>query len=161
MNTLTPYVTVAQAAATVRAALKARGWTSRQISVRSDQYSGGSAIDVRVKDMSIRLSDVKEIAYRQERIRYDHLGEILSGSNRFVSVDYDHAAVEVVAAPIAAMIAAMPVGDVAVFLQVQVRVTEKDAVELTDLVSSRALGDYSFTARGAADVIVCIAADRK
>jgi hypothetical protein len=74
-------------AADIRQAYKARGWSSRQISVRSEYFANGSAIDVTIKDGSIPVPLAKAIAEGHERIhRCEITGEILSGSNRYVSI---------------------------------------------------------------------------
>src|SRR3990167_9883041 len=53
----------------------------------------GSSIDVTIKDPSIPLPVVKEIAERAERIsRCEVTGEILGGGNRYVHVRYSHEA---------------------------------------------------------------------
>jgi hypothetical protein len=80
------YTTCAQSAAKIRAAYKAQGWTPRQISVRADSYSMGSAVRIRVKDGSIPLHLAKSIAEPEEHIRRDGFGEILAGGNRYIDV---------------------------------------------------------------------------
>lgn len=80
-------------AAEIRAALKARGWSNRKVSVRSDYFSMGSSIDVEIKDPDVPEEAVKEIATAHERIdRCSITHEILSGCNRYVSVRYSHEA---------------------------------------------------------------------
>lgn len=80
-------------AAEIRKALKAHGWTSRDVSVRSDIYSMGSSIDIRIKNADVPSAVVKALASGHESIRYDeYSGEILSGGNRYVSVVYDEVA---------------------------------------------------------------------
>lgn len=83
------YETATEAAARIRAAYKAKGWSSRMIGVRADQYSMGSTIRVEIKDPRIRKRDAEEIANTAERIsRCEMTGEILSGGNRFVDVEH-------------------------------------------------------------------------
>ena len=91
---MTGYETVTEAAASVRAAFKARGWTSRQVSVRADSYSMGSAIRITIKAGSIPLLLVKSVAEGKESIRRDGWGEILSGGNRYVTVSLSKEAIE-------------------------------------------------------------------
>jgi hypothetical protein len=81
-------------AAQIRSTLKkAHGWSSRQVSVRSEYFSMGSSIDVIVKDPAIPLPVVKAVAEQAESIRRCEVtGEILSGGNRYVSVRYSHEA---------------------------------------------------------------------
>lgn len=85
-----------EAAAEIRNALKSRyGWTSRQVSVRSDLYSMGSTIRVLVKAPVVDIAKVREIAERYARVSYDHAsGEMLSGANRFVDIEWSRAVVE-------------------------------------------------------------------
>ena len=92
--------TTTDEAKTIRAALKAKGWSSRKVSVRSDYYSMGSSIDVTIKDASVPMSVVKEIAMSAEKIdRCEISGDILSGCNRYVSVNYTREALDTLAAP--------------------------------------------------------------
>jgi hypothetical protein len=87
-------------AAQIRSTLKkAHGWSSRQVSVRSEYFSMGSSIDVIVKDPAIPLPAVKEVAEGAESIRRCEVsGEILSGGNRYVSVRYSHEAQQTIGA---------------------------------------------------------------
>ena len=90
-------------AAKIRKELKEKhGWNSRQVSVRADYYSMGSSIHVEIKDASIPLGVVKEIAEQAERIsRCEVTGEILGGGHRFVEVRYSREAEEAIAADLA------------------------------------------------------------
>ena len=87
-------------AAQIRSTLKkAHGWSSRQVSVRSEYFSMGSSIDVIVKDPAIPLPVVKAVAEQAESIRRCEVsGEILSGGNRYVSVRYSHEAQQTIGA---------------------------------------------------------------
>lgn len=83
------YISTTEHAAQIRADLKARGISSRQVSVRADLYSLGSSIRIKIKDPNISIRLVREIAKSHEHIdRDERTGEILGGGNRFVSVDY-------------------------------------------------------------------------
>ena len=76
-------------AAEIRKALKSKGITSKQVSVRTSLYSMGSSIRATVKDPGIEIETVREIAESHQRVRYcEASGEILSGGNMFVFVDY-------------------------------------------------------------------------
>lgn len=77
-------------AAKIRAELKRRhGWTSRQVSVRGDYFSMGSAIRVTIKDPAVPLEPVRRVAGEAEQIHRDQMtGEILGGGNRYVDVTY-------------------------------------------------------------------------
>ncbi len=76
-------------AQTVQAELKANGINSRQVSVRADNYSMGSSIDVTIRDAAISPGQVVPVAYKVERVdRCEITGEILSGGNTYVHVAY-------------------------------------------------------------------------
>lgn len=103
------YVPVAEAAKTIRTKLKAMGLGQKQVSVRSESYSGGSSIRVYIKDVTIPKAKVEAVANEQQEVHYcEYTHEILSGGNRFVFVDYDYEAMRAAAAP---LIAEMPTED--------------------------------------------------
>lgn len=80
----------AEQANEIRAELKKRGWSSREVSVRAKTFRCGSSIDVTIKVGGIRKAAVEAIASRAESIRRcERTGEILSGGNRYVSVEFD------------------------------------------------------------------------
>ena len=83
-----------EAAAKIRAALKTMGLSSRDVSVRSDLYSLGSTILIRIKAPGVSRKKVQKIASPYGRVRRDKSGEILGGGNRFVDVSYDDAALQ-------------------------------------------------------------------
>ena len=87
-------------AAEIRKALKSRyGWTSRDVSVRSEYFSMGSAIRVTIKNAAVNPHIVRSLASGAERIsRCAYSGEILSGANRYVSVSYAHEVSDEIAA---------------------------------------------------------------
>ena len=93
----------------IRAALKARGITRRQVAVVHEHYSMGSTIHVTVKDPAVRLSAVKEIAKMYENVARDsYSGEFLSAGNRFVNVEYAPAALAPIVAELLPTIEALP-----------------------------------------------------
>lgn len=102
------YKTVRESAAEIRAALKAKhGWTSRDVSVVSDSYSGGSSIHIKIKSPTVSKLAVEKIANGEEHVRYcEYSGEILSGGNRFVFVDYAEEALAALGAPYVAAVSA-------------------------------------------------------
>jgi hypothetical protein len=83
-----------EASKTIRAALKAAGYGTKEVSVRNDSYSMGSTVHVRIKDPVVPLLLVEAIASRSERVDRDASGEILSGGNMFVQVTYEHGALD-------------------------------------------------------------------
>ncbi len=87
-------------AAQLRQALKARyGWTSRDVSIRADYYSMGSAIRIKIKNADVDLAAVKSMAESHENIsRCEITGEILNGGNRYVTVGYSSEASDVLRA---------------------------------------------------------------
>lgn len=79
----------------IRKELKAMGYTSRQVSVRTKGAGYSDSIRITIKDVSIREKEIQAIADKYESIRYDeYSGEILSGGNLYIFVEYDHYAVE-------------------------------------------------------------------
>jgi len=80
----------------LRQELKSKlGVNSRQVSVRSEYFSMGSSIDVRIKDADVSLPAVREIASKYESIRRcEFSGEILSGGNTYLSVEYTREALQ-------------------------------------------------------------------
>lgn len=85
--------TVASKAAEIRKALKAIGYTNKHVSVRSEQFSMGSAIRVKILRDGVSLADVERIAHQAEKVsRCEMTGEILSGGNRYVTVDVSKSA---------------------------------------------------------------------
>ena len=86
--------TTTEHAAEIRATLKrAHGWTSRQVSVRAEYFSMGSAIRVQINDPAIPLPAVRTVAQRAESIdRCPITHEILSGGNTYVTVTYSREA---------------------------------------------------------------------
>lgn len=84
------YKCVTVRAAEIRKKLKAIGYNSRMVSVRSSQFSGGDDIVVRIKSVDVDEHKVREIAKGYEDIARDkYSGEILMGSNSFVFVEWD------------------------------------------------------------------------
>jgi len=92
-------MTTTEHAAAIRAAYKAKGWTSRDISVRAESFSMGSAIRVLIKNPAVPFETAKAIAEGHERIdRCAYSGDILSGCNRYISVNFSGAAAEAIKA---------------------------------------------------------------
>lgn len=105
-------------AAAIRSELKARGWNARAVSVRADRYSMGATIYVTVKRSDVPISTVRTIAQAQERVdRCERTGEILSGGNIFVRVEYARDVLDAATAPIATRLAAVKEIGVAVELE--------------------------------------------
>jgi hypothetical protein len=86
-RTLTP---TAERAKAIRKALKERGWGAKQVSVRTHNYSMGSSIRILVHDPDVSRAAVQALADEHESVRRDGFGEILSGGNRFVFVEFSH-----------------------------------------------------------------------
>jgi len=85
----TAQMTTKEHAAAIRQAYKAKGWTARDISVRIHLYSMGSSIYVVIKNPDVPFKVVEDIANGAESIRRcEYSGEILSGGNRYVHVNY-------------------------------------------------------------------------
>jgi len=94
---MSEYISTADHAARIRATLKAKHKiTSRQVSIRSDNYSMGSAIRITVNDPTVSAKLVEGIAAPSESIDRDQFVDILSGGNRFVTVRYSDDALAVI-----------------------------------------------------------------
>jgi len=78
--------------AAIRQKLKKEyGYTGRQVSVRAENYSLGSSINVTIKDETVNYQAVKDAAEDHEKIRRCEIThEILGGGNTYVHVEYDH-----------------------------------------------------------------------
>lgn len=62
------------------------GFNNRKLSIKC---SRGGAINIEILDSDIKLNQIKDIAEQFEQVYYDKMsGEILSGGNIFVFVDY-------------------------------------------------------------------------
>lgn len=70
----------------IRNTLKSNGYSNRQIGVTND-----GAIWVTIKDSNIKLEDIENFVKKYEHYYTDEAtGEILSGGNTFVFVQYDY-----------------------------------------------------------------------
>lgn len=84
----------------IRSVYKARGWTSKDVSVRASNYSMGSSIDIEILSPRVHLAEAKRIAYAFEEVRHDDAtGEVLGGGNRFISVKQSSECLAELAAP--------------------------------------------------------------
>lgn len=93
------YLGTTERAAMIRAELKSKHkWSSRDVSVKADHFSMGSAIRISIKNPAVKLAAVKEIAEAHESISRDASGEILSGGNRYIDIGYSSEAREALAA---------------------------------------------------------------
>jgi hypothetical protein len=90
-------MTTTERAATIRRELKAKGWTSRDVSVKARYFANGSSIDVTIKNADVPLATVKAIAEEHESIRRDQFGEILGGGNTYLHVGFSSEARNVLA----------------------------------------------------------------
>jgi hypothetical protein len=78
-----------KASAWIRKTLKGLGYSARDVSVRTSKYSLGSSIRIEIKTARTPRALVEAVAGKLERVsRCSMSGEILSGGNRFVFVDY-------------------------------------------------------------------------
>ena len=88
-----------------RAALKAAGYGAKQVTVRDDGSNTHTSLRLTIRDAAVSISHVEAIAGAFERIHRCHAtGEILSGGNTFVDVNYTDVIVKAVAAPVEARI---------------------------------------------------------
>lgn len=72
--------------------LKKKGYTSRQVSVTKRRGGFSSAINILVKDMlNVDLGYIQDIVKKYQNIDKDErTGEILSGGNTYIFVEYDY-----------------------------------------------------------------------
>lgn len=69
----------------IRQALKEHGYNNRKVGVRYDGY----AIWLTIKDLAIDIKEIEQLAKGYESYERDEFtGEILSGGNTFVFVNY-------------------------------------------------------------------------
>ncbi|MFW6341386.1 MAG: hypothetical protein ACOC00_00010 [Halothiobacillaceae bacterium] len=82
----------------IRATLRrAYGWTSSQVSVRCNNYSMGSSIQIIIHDPAVDMREVQNVAASAEHIRRcDLTGEILCGGNQHLSVEWSRGAMAMV-----------------------------------------------------------------
>jgi len=74
----------------IRAALKDAGFDLKKISVRVRIAGYSVAVDISLKDIAISTADIEAAVAKFEKIDYcQHSGEILSGGNTFINVNYD------------------------------------------------------------------------
>lgn len=75
----------------IRERIKSKlGYSSRQVSIRSSDCGYSDCTRITVKDLSCDIDAVEKIAKSFESIRYDeYSGEILSGANTYITVEYD------------------------------------------------------------------------
>lgn len=140
----------AETARQIRAALKQKGWTSRDISVRSDTYSMGSSVDVVIKNPGIPQEAVEKIARGGERIRRDEAtGEILGGGNTYIHVSYSHEALTALAEPWTPLVqAALDELNAATEPDLVVRVGTSDVRVAFAFAANRATGGYQLWHEG-------------
>ena len=71
--------------AAIRQALKEHGYSNRKVGVRYDGY----AIWLTIKDLAIDIKEIEQLSKEYESYDRDEFtGEILSGGNTFVFVNY-------------------------------------------------------------------------
>lgn len=78
-------ITDSERLAAIRQALKEHGYSNRKVGVRYDGY----AIWLTIKDLAIDIKEIEQLAKGYESYERDEFtGEILSGGNTFVFVNY-------------------------------------------------------------------------
>ena len=75
----------------IKETLKKLGYTNRQISVTSRNGGYSSSINVKIKSLDVDIKKVKDAVSKYEKVSHDERsGEILSGGNTFVFVEFDY-----------------------------------------------------------------------
>ena len=76
--------------AAIRAEIKKLGYNSRQVSVRSSNCGYSDSTRIEIKDLSCDAKAIEKAVMKFESIRYDeYSGEILSGANTYIFVNYE------------------------------------------------------------------------
>lgn len=84
----------------IRKALKENGFTSKDYSIRVRDSLYDTAVDIRIKNPLVRLSQIEDIAKQFKKVDWDeHAQEILAGCNIYVHCQYDWGIFDEVAAP--------------------------------------------------------------
>lgn len=145
------YLTCAERTAKIRAALKSElGASARDISVR---ISGGS-IRVDIRSCNFRKSDVERIAYQFQSIdRCKTTGEILSGGNTFVFVQYTDEATGTLRALLQSQVDADPSGWTTFCMDAHVVVIGSSNGQWCTMVNG-SQGNHCFDASGAVRLAV-------
>ncbi|MDA9469876.1 hypothetical protein [Enterococcus sp. 5H] len=74
----------------LREELKNCGFSNRKVSVKHSYCGYSASIDVTIKDLTISIKDIQDIASTYSSIRYCEVTqEVLQGANTFVRVEYD------------------------------------------------------------------------
>lgn len=74
----------------IRDILKKAGYKLRDFSIRSKDCGYSDETRISIKNLSIKTKEIENLVKGFEEIRYDeYCGEILSGANTFIFVDYD------------------------------------------------------------------------
>lgn len=87
---------IANVTSNIRKELKAKGYTTKQVSVRQHSSRYDYVVDVTIKDVvNVNPDDVHAIVKKYEKFdRDERTGEILQGGNTFISVEYDYSELE-------------------------------------------------------------------
>ncbi len=102
-NTPRTLTSSARAAKEIRDELRAAGVPARAVSVRSDNFSMGSSVNVEIKSLDVSYAVVEAGASKHDRVSRDGFGEILGGGNMYVTVRVDDDAINAAAALVEAM----------------------------------------------------------
>jgi len=98
-------VSAREAVVAIRAALKARGWNQRKVSVRVRPCTYSSAISATIYDASVPLAEVKAIVDQHRHVRRCEItGDILEGGNTYTDVEYELGVLDPLTAEITARI---------------------------------------------------------
>lgn len=120
-------------AVAIRKILKGKGWGPKEISVRSESFSMGESVNVTIKNPWIAKKAVEAIADEFKSIRRDESGEILSGGNCYVSVNYDCGAFNALYKAVEEKVAALAVGGFLVMHGMQVARLAPNSFEIIRL----------------------------
>lgn len=151
-------MTAKEQAQEIRKQLKALGWSSRQVSVRTERVTySSSAIRCTIKSAEVDKTKVEEIALRYRQVSRDHMtGEILLGGNTYIDVEYTDEVLDEVGAEFFAALEPLAKGE---RTEVQGFEVELDAegfycVDRDDFDREMKCWGAQFTARQMAEVVL-------
>lgn len=90
---MTRFYSNKERSAAIRAELKKLGFNSKQVSVKSGNCGYSDYSHITIKDLSIDIKAVEKVCKVFNHVDYDeYTGEILSGGNTYIRVEYDYKA---------------------------------------------------------------------
>jgi hypothetical protein len=148
----------------IRKILRANDWGPREVSVRSDTFSGGEAVRIQIKVITVPLTVVAGLARAFETVdRCPLTNEILLGGNCYISVSYSWETLKEAETFLLPEIAAIALGSHAVIKGVQISRENNNRLEMIELpdedTPGRSMG-FAYNDVQAASMLVHAAASK-